>query len=111
MCPKTQEFYNKLLAFYLEDNSVYARLENSYILFIKKKERFVPYKDTLVGSEKELEVYFSQLSDAEITEARKVFKIRMFPASESQVIFQNGAVISAPTLQPYQQSIVNSLSK
>ena len=101
MSPKVKKFYNKLLSFYLDDNSVYARLENSYQYYIKKQlgKYTQVFSSTvfLEGSQRELELYFAQLSDAEISEAMKTFKMRMLPAPESQVVFKNGTVMSAPT--------------
>ena len=100
MSPKAKEFYNKLLSFYLDDNSVYTRLENSYREFLKLKIRNYVAVFTglsLEGHQRDLELYFTQLSDAEISEVMKTFKMRMFPAPEKQVVFKNGTVISAPT--------------
>ena len=125
MSPKAKEFYNKLLSFYLDDNSVYTEVQNSYKDFLNKLKG-KPTLDafTKIGRLKDEKLvlieYFKQLSDAEISEVMKTFKMRMFSAPESQVVFNNGAVVSAPTnknkipfgkLQPYQQSIVNSLLK
>lgn len=101
MHPKAKEFYNKLLAFYLDDNSVFKRLENSHQYYVKsqrgKWNQIFSTTLLLEGSQKDLELYFTQLSDAEISEVMKTFKTRMFPTPESQVVFKNGTVISAPT--------------
>ncbi len=98
MSPKAKEFYNKLLAFYLNDNSVYARLENSYRYYLGIVKTTFDFSVLLFleGSQRELELYFPQLSDAEISEVIKTFKIRMFPVPEKRVVFNNGVVMSAP---------------
>lgn len=96
MSPKTQEFYNKLLAFYLDDNSVVSRLENSYKYFLRiDRKLFFSNLPLLEGSQRDLETYFPRLLDAEISEVIKTFKMRMFPAPEKQVtITYNGTAMT-----------------
>lgn len=99
MSPKAKEFYNKLLSFYLDDNSVYVRLENSYRHYLKKDKKFdfsTPFY--LEGSQEDLELYFTRLSDAEISEAMKTFKMRMFPAPESQVMINGNTITFNPII-------------
>lgn len=100
MSPKAKEFYNKLLSFYLDDNSVYNRLENSYREFLKLKKRnnaaFTGL--SLEGYQKDLELYFTQLSDAEISEVIKTFKMRMFPTPESQVMINGNTITFNPIM-------------
>lgn len=102
MSPKAKEFYNKLLSFYLDDNSVYVRLENSYQYYIKKYTKVKAVYSASVcfleDKERELELYFPQLSDAEISEVMKTFKMRMFPAPEKQVMINGNTITFNPIM-------------
>lgn len=103
MSPKAKEFYNKLLSFYLDDNSVYTEVQNSYKDFLNKLKG-KPTLDafTKIGRLKEEKLvlieYFKQLSDAEISEVMKTFKMRMFPAPESQVMIKGNTITFNPII-------------
>lgn len=99
MSPNAKEFYNQLVSFHLQDETICKRLENSYKAYIQKRMNL--YKTTgilLEGEQNQLEQYFTRLSDSEISEVIKTFKMRMFPALESQVMVNGNTIAFNPIM-------------